>query len=183
MRAATGRTIVKPLLGPFVVHDVFLFNSEPIIVHDLVLRKHNDYVGLETLAEIRAGEDSDAEMDLIPERLHWRALRHVNISPDGGNDLLPRLSQRGRQLVEAFAGVQEMELEASVELVIQGSTGQYRLGRSRTIFRSHTPPSGSLTLKSDRLQCYPAFSDHLLTPSRWEPSKVSSPKPAGSNIT
>lgn len=179
MRAATGRTIVKPLLGPFVVHDVFLFNSEPIIVHDLVLRKHNDYVGLETLAEIRAGEDSDAEMDPIPERLHWRALCHVNISPDSGNDLLPRLSQRGRQLVEAFAGLQEMELEASVELVIQGSTGQYRLGRSRTVRRI----PGSLTLKSDRLQCYPAFSDHLLTPSRWKPSKVSSPKPAGSNIT
>jgi hypothetical protein len=176
MQAATGR-LVRAQLGPFAVHDIFPSNAEPVIVYDLALWKQNHFVGLDTLAEIRAGEDSDAETDNpITERLHWRALYQVNNSPEGGEEgllLSPRLSQSGRQLIEAFATSQGMELEASVEIIIQGVARQYRWGESRTRYSDRITRHTHFTEPiSIRLQCNSACFDHLLAPSRWKPSKI-----------
>jgi hypothetical protein len=173
MQAATvnGR-IVRPLLGPFAVHDVFPFNAEPVIVYDLTLWKHNHYVSLESLAEIRAGEDSDAETDVVTETLHWRALCHINIMQRGGADLLPPLSQNGTELVKAFAISQGTELEANLDIVVQGISGQYRWGGSRSDIQIAYDTFTFTDPIFTRLQCYSTFSRHLLTPSRWKPSKV-----------
>jgi hypothetical protein len=125
------------MLGPFAVHDVFPFNAEPIIVHDLAFRKDNEYVGLDVVdsefGEIRAEEDSDVKTDPTKQMIQWRAVCHIDTRRRAGQDPLSPLSRVGTQLVKGYALSQEMALGASLAVIVQGTVGHFRWGGSVTI--------------------------------------------------
>ena len=106
-------------LGPFLERDIFPLYGQQAALHNLILSRQGQFVGLDKLigdrAHLRADEDT----------IQWRPTVQLSVHErHNGDILLPHLTTHGSALVKALARSRDQRLQSPALLLIQGSTAR-----------------------------------------------------------
>jgi hypothetical protein len=104
-------------LGPFLERDIFPLYGQQAALHNLVLSRQGQVVGLDKLI----GDRSHVRAVIDP--IQWRATVQLSVHErHNGDTHLPHLTAHGSALVKALARSRDQRLHSPTLLLIQGST-------------------------------------------------------------